>query len=106
MNKIDYYGDEHNYIHLKFGDARKRYNFTDVFIREYPKFAKEYANYFNHEDSVFQNPFQIVSYVYNNRIPVKFYYNFTDTPAKSKNEIMNYLLNENSYLDNSQINNT
>jgi len=44
-NEIDYYGTKDNYIHLKFGDARKMYNFTPEFIKEYPLFAKEYSKY-------------------------------------------------------------
>jgi hypothetical protein len=103
MQKIDYYGKNDNYIHLKFGDVRKMYNFTSEFIKKYPSFTKEYASYFSHEKSAFQNPFQIVSYVYKKRIPVNFYYNFTDTPAKGMEDILNYLLRESTYFDDSQI---
>lgn len=92
---IDYYGDKDNYIHLKFGDALKMYNFTPKFEKDYPDFAKGYKNYWEGKHNVFKNPFQIVSYVYNNNIPVHFYYNYTDTPAKDRQEIIDYLLMEN-----------
>lgn len=97
-NKIDYYGNKDNYIHLKFGDVRKMFNFTQAFREKYPKFVVEFTNYFMDRKSKFKNPFQIVSYVYNKKLPVHFYYNFTDTPAKNKREIMEYLSNENGYM--------
>lgn len=95
--EIDYYGEKDNYIHLKFGDTRKMYNFTDDFVEKYPEFSKEYQNYFENKDSKFKSPFAVVEYAYSKKIPVHFYYNFTDTPAKSKKEIMAYLVEENSY---------
>lgn len=101
MNKtkeIDYYGDKDNYIHLKFGDVRKNYNFTKEFIAEYLDFVREFARYFKQSESKFRSPFAVVHYVYKNNIPVHFYYNFTDTPAKYKEEIMEYLVKENSYV--------
>lgn len=98
MKKIDYYGEEDNYIHLKFGDVKKMYFFTKEFIEAYPSFVREYGNYFSNKKSVFRTPFAIVEYVYENKLPVKFYYNFTDTPAKDKKEIMDYLVAENSYV--------
>lgn len=97
--KIDYYGTEDNYIHLKFGDTRKMYFFTQEFQAKYQQFAKEYQKYFEFDETTqFKNPFQIVHYVYKNKIPVHFYYNFTDTPAKNEKEIIDYLGNESSYL--------
>jgi len=98
MKRIDWYGTEHNYIHLKFGRAKKCYNFTNEFVAEWPDFAREYQAYFMDEKSKFENPFQIVAYVYKHKIPVSFYYNFTDTPAKNEKEIMAYLVNENSFV--------
>lgn len=96
--QIDYYGTDANYIHLKFGNCIKMYNFTPDFITKHPLFAREYANYFMGRVSQFKNPFQVVNYVYKNKIPVHFYYNFTDTPAKNRSEIMDYLSNENGYM--------
>lgn len=95
--KIDFYGDKDNYIHLKFGNAVKMYNFTDEFKAEYPDFTREYVNYWEGKASKFRGPFAIVEYVYSNKLPIHFYYNFTDTPAKSKREIMAYLVRENSF---------
>lgn len=97
--EIDYYGDKDNYIHLKFGNAWKMYNFTKEFEAEYPEFAREYKSYFHQEkEGKFISAFAVVEYVYKNKIPVHFYFNFTDTPAKSKKEIMDYLVSENSYV--------
>lgn len=93
--QIDYYGEKDNYIHLKFGDCVKHYNFIEDFVKKYPQFVKAYTQYFEGENSEFENAFQIVSYVFNNEIPVHFYFNFTDTPAESRDEIMDYLIQEN-----------
>lgn len=98
MKKIDYYGTDDNYIHLKFGDARKRYNFTASFSKEFPKFTREYTKYFDYKESQFKNPFQIVAYVFKHKIPVNFYYNFSDDPATDEGQIMAYLGRENSYI--------
>lgn len=94
--QIDYYGTKDNYIHLKFGDARKMCNFTSEFTREYKLFTEEFLKYFNNEPSQFSNVFQVVNYVYNNEIPVHFYFNFTDEPAESREDIITYLLKENN----------
>ena len=95
--EIDWYGDTDNYIHLKFGDCRKNYHFNKDFIEKYPDFVREFASYSEGSQSKFKTPFAVVAYVYKHKIPVHFYYNFTDTPAKSEQEIMAYLVNENSY---------
>lgn len=94
--KIDYYGDKDNYIHLKFGDARKAYNFTEEFIAKYPDFSKGYERYWEGKQSPFQNALQVISYVYNNKIPVHFYFNFTDTPVKNRVEAVAYFIKENN----------
>ena len=99
--EIDYYGEEDNYIHLKFGDCRKMYFFTNDFIKQYPDFAREYTKYFEAGEiktSKFKNPFQVVSYVFDKEIPVSFYYNFSDEPAGDKDSILSYLVNEQSYI--------
>ncbi len=96
--EIDYYGNSDNYIHLKFGDCRKSYNFTSDFISKYPTFATEFEKYFNFDEKrQFKNVFNVVTYIFNNKIPVHFYYNYTDMPAKNKKEVMEYLLNENNF---------
>ena len=92
---VDYYGNTDNYIHLKFGDCRKMYYFTQDFIEKYPEFAEEYKKYFNGQDTQFKNAFMVASHVFNNKIPVHFYYNFTDAPARGRKDIMDYLLREN-----------
>jgi hypothetical protein len=97
--QINYYGIEDNYIHLKFGDCCKAYNFTPDFIKEYPQFAEAYAKYFEGKNTSytdFKNPFQVVTYVFNKKIPVNFYYNYTDEPAGDEKEIIDYLLKENN----------
>jgi len=95
-NKIDYYGVKDNYIHIKFGDCIKAYNFTADFGEKYPQFVKAYEMYWEGKRTAFKNPFQVVSYAFNNKIPVNWYYNYTDTPAKDRKEIIEYLLNENN----------
>jgi hypothetical protein len=96
--EIDYYGNTDNYIHLKFGEARKMYNFTTDFIEKYPDFTREYKKYFQCEPSRFKNPFQIVTYVFENEIPINFYYNFTDEPANDREDIIIYLVKEQSFI--------
>lgn len=96
----NYYSENENYIHLKFGDARKKYNFTSEFIKQNKKFCEEYIKYFNEEVSKFENVFQIVFFAKNNEIPVDlFYYNYTDTPAEDYDEIIEYLLKENNIMN-------
>lgn len=94
MNKINYYGETDNYIHLKFGDCRKMYNFTKEFTEKYPDFAREYQNYFMGEKSMFETPEQVVDYVFDNNLPINWYFNFTDEHATSREEIEDYLVNE------------
>jgi hypothetical protein len=97
--EIDYYGDKDNYIHLKFGEIRKMYNFTKEFQEKYPIFVEHYKKYWNFKNTSygdFKNAFQVVSYIYNNKIPVNLYYNFTDTPVKNRKEVIAYLLRENN----------
>lgn len=91
---IDFYGETANYIHLKFGDARKMYNFTEEFKKEHPNFCTEYVKYFSGKESKFEDPLQLVNYVEHYNIPVHFYFNYTDTPAKGFRDVKNYLGNE------------
>ena len=93
--EINYYGEEDNYIHLKFGECRKCYNFTKDFVEKYKEFVEDYDKYFMNEDSKFENAEEVVNYVFDNEIPVNWYFNFTDEPAESKEEILEYLTNEN-----------
>ena len=95
--EIEYYGDKDNYIHAKFGDLRKCYNFTKDFMKKYPRFSEEYKKYFWCEESMFSNPLEIVNYIIFFEIPVHAYFNFTDTPATWK-EVQKYLGRE--YLGN------
>ena len=96
--EIDYYGTKDSYIHLKFGDIRKMYNFTKELEKKYPDFTREYAKYWNCEKSKFTSPFQVVSYIYDKNIPINLYYNFTDTLVKDREEVIDYLVRENSYV--------
>jgi hypothetical protein len=74
------------------------YNFTKELEKKYPDFTREYAKYWNCEKSKFTSPFQIVSYIYDKNIPVNLYYNFTDTLVKDREEVIDYLVRENSYV--------
>lgn len=92
---IDYYGDDANYIHLKFGNMRKMYNFTEEFIEKHPNFCAEYAKYWEGDETCkFEYPLQIINYVDHYNIPVNFYFNYTDTPAKNNEEVKQYLVRE------------
>lgn len=103
---IDYYGKDANYIHLKFGDARKMYHFTDEFKKEYPVFAERYKDYWDNGASKqqsslgkgFNSPFEVVAYAFKKNIPVHWYYNYTDTPVSDYDEIIKYLVDENTYI--------
>lgn len=103
---IDYYGDKDNYIHLKFGDCVKNYNFTNDFIKQYPEFTKRYIHYYRNgadkgasmNKEGFASPFEVVAYVFKKEIPIHFYYNYTDEPANDYDEIIRYLVDENTYI--------
>lgn len=94
INSINFYWTDENYIHFKFWDLRKSYNFTKEFCEKYPVFAEEFWKYFDYEESIFKNPREIVLYVYNYKIPVYFYFNFTDTPCYNKQDAIRYLTRE------------
>lgn len=100
---IDYYGDKDNYIHLKFGNCVKMYNFTEDFIKNYPEFVERYVDYYNNGASNtygkgFNSAFEVVAYTHKKEIPVHFYFNYSDEPAESYTEIINYLVDENTYV--------
>lgn len=94
INSINFYWTDENYIHFKFWDLRKSYNFTKEFCEKYPVFAEEFWKYFDYEESVFKNPREIVLYVYYYKIPVYFYFNYTDTPCYNKQDAIRYLTRE------------
>jgi hypothetical protein len=106
MKKIDYYGTKDNYIHLKFGDCRKAYHFTKKFTKEHLDFAEKYQRYFEKSQESwedFKSPFAVVAYAFKKKIPVHFYYNFTDTPATDYDDIIAYLVKENTYVHESGV---
>ena len=98
LKKIDFYGDKDNYIHLKFGDCRKRYNFTTQFQKDYKQFCGEYICYFENTQSQFKNVFQVVNYIIENNLPIALYYNFSDTPVYNKKDVISYSLRENCHI--------
>lgn len=92
---MDYYGTDVDYIHLKFGDMRKAYNFTESFKNRYPNFCKEYIKYWNCDTTCrFKHPLEIAQYIDMFEIPVHLYFNFTDTPVKHMTEVYEYFLRE------------
>lgn len=92
---IDYYGTKDDYIHLKFGRMQKMYNFTDKFRKEYPNFCAEYDKHWCGDETCrFKSPLEIAQYVDMFNIPVHFYYNYTDTPSKSMEDVYEYLISE------------
>lgn len=91
----DYYGQDFSYIHLKFGDMQKMYFFTDEFRAKHPNFCAEYELYWEGDAKCrFKHPLQIAQYVDMFEIPVEFYYNFTDTPSKSIEDVYAYFIRE------------
>lgn len=94
INSINFYWTDENYIHFKFWDLRKNYHFTKEFREKYPVFSEEFWKYFDYEESVFKNPREIVLYVYYYKIPVYFYFNYTDTPCYNKQDAIRYLTRE------------
>lgn len=91
----DFYGEDLDYIHLKFGRMQKAYNFTDKFRSEHPNFVAEYEKHWEGDDTCqFKTPMDIAMYVDIFNIPVRFYFNYTDTPAKDITEVYSYLVNE------------
>ncbi len=93
--EIDYYGSSDNYIHLKWGDCVKAYYFTTAFRAKYPEFTQAYEGYWEGKRGVFKNALQVITYVYNNKLPVHLYFNFTDTPVKNRAEAVEYFVREN-----------
>lgn len=91
---IDAYGDTENVIHFKFGDARKNYNFTDEFRKEYPNFCKEYTKYFSNEKSLFTDPLAIVNYIDHYGLPVKLYSNYVDEEFADIDACKEWICNE------------
>jgi len=95
-NNIDYYGKTDDYIHLKFGRMLKQYNFTKEFKERYPKFTDEFLKYWLDMGDEFKVAMDVAEYVKKHKIPVNFYFNYTDTPAKDIDDVINYLIRENS----------
>jgi len=90
-----FYGDKFSYIHLKFGDMRKMYFFTDEFRAKHPNFCKEYEKYWNHDETCrFKTPLEIAQYIDMYDIPVQLYFNFTDTPVNNMAEVYAYFIRE------------
>lgn len=96
---IDFYGNDADYIHLKFGRAQKQFNFTKEFREKHGEFAKEYEKFFWGYKSRFANSLEVIQYVDMYNIPVHFYFNYTDTPAKNIEEVYAYLLREYSGIN-------
>lgn len=94
---VNYYGDKDNYIHLKFGHARKCYHFTKDFTKLHKDFVKKYEDYWSDEetedvDNAFLNAQDVVYGAEEEGLPPEFFYfNYTDEPAKSYEEIYNWI---------------
>lgn len=91
---IDYYGEEDNYIHIKFGRMQKMYNFPDAFREKYPNFCAEYDKYWNGEGGRFKNMLDITQYIDEFGVPVNLYFNYTDEPVKDIAEVYEYIIRE------------
>lgn len=92
---MNYYGEDADYIHLKFGRMQKMYNFTDAFRNKYPNFCAEYQKHFNGDKTCrFNSPLEIAQYADMYDIPINFYFNYTDTPVKDITEVYEYFIRE------------
>lgn len=96
---IDAYGNMDNVIHFKFGDCRKQYHFTDEFMQEYPEFSKQYENYWYEQDSVFDSPFDVVSYIERFELPIRLYSNYYDEEFEDINAVREWLMYEHGTRD-------
>lgn len=100
MNEEDFYGDDLDYIHIKFGRMQKAYNFTDKLMESHPNFCNEYIKYWNNaKDAKFKTPLQIARYVDVYNVPVRFYFNYTDTPVTDITEVYEYFIRESVLYD-------
>lgn len=104
MQKNLFYSDKLDYIHLKFGEARKLYNFTDDFEKKYPVFCAEYKKYYiaSNEYTRFRNAYVLINYIEDYDIPVRLYLNFSDEEVTTK-EALNWWFQNNTVnekLDN------
>ena len=100
MNEEDFYGDDLDYIHIKFGRMQKAYNFTDKLMKSHPNFCDEYIKYWNNDKNAkFKTPLQIARYVDVYDVPVRFYFNYTDTPVKDITEVYEYFIRESVLYD-------
>lgn len=92
---MDFYGENFSYIHLKFGDARKMFFFTEELRAKHPNFCKEYEKYWDYDPTCrFNSPLEIAQYVDLFNIPVKFYFNFTDREPEDMAEVYSYFIRE------------
>lgn len=95
MKVIDYYGTDADYIHLKFGDMRKAYNFTKEFEEKYPNFCAEYKKYWQGDESCrFKSALEIAQYIDLFDVPINLYFNYTDTPVRKMSEVYEYFIRE------------
>jgi len=71
------------------------YNFTTEFRAKYPNFCKEYEKYWTNDDTGrLKTPLEIAQYVDMFEVPVRFYFNMTDTPVKDITDVYSYLIRE------------
>ena len=99
--ELDYYGDNIDVIHLKWGNALKMYNFTDAFKEKYPVFVAEYLRYWDNPSNGmnrFHNAYTLLKYIKDFSIPVHLYFNFTDTPC-TVDEALEWWFDNNTISD-------
>ena len=89
-----FYGDTTSYIHFKFGDCIKMYNFTKEFLDQYTIFCKGYQRFFNGKPSrLFKKGVDVVRYIKENNIPILLYQNYHDLEFLNVDEAIKYLEN-------------
>ncbi len=98
----DPYGTDISYIHAKFGNVRKCYNFTDECMEKFPEFTTEYQKYWTDEPSMFPTPMDVVNYLIAHPdvgAEIRPYFNFIDEWADGWEAIKHYLEEEGKAKD-------
>lgn len=95
----DPYGTEVSYIHAKFGDVRKCYNFTDECRARFPEFVAAYDAYWTDRTSgPFKSADDVVDYLIAHPdagAEIKPYFNYVDEWCDGWDGMKQYLTEQN-----------
>jgi len=101
-NTLDFYGESLDYIHFKFGDALKQYNFTDKFRKRYPGFCAAYELAWEGKHGVFSprgvmDTLKLLHYIKEYEVPVRLYSNMVDLEFADVNAALEWYINEHAW---------